>query len=234
MKIVVAGSGSSGNCYAIRTDHDYLLIECGVRAKEMLKAVDFQTSRISGCIVSHEHADHMRFFREYQKYGVKVYSSEQVKNDSSIIGMTRMKQTKIGSFTVVPFQVPHNGTECDGFYIRHPDGNIAFMTDLEYLPFDMSELGINHLMIECNYKAEYVDRDEHNADHVFLGHMELEACKRTISTFNTKYLKNIGLIHLSEFNADANEFREEVQRIYPKCYVWVASGGVQVDLSEVT
>lgn len=49
------GSSSSGNGYAIISDNEILLIECGVPAKEMLRAIDYQTSKVAGCLISHEH-----------------------------------------------------------------------------------------------------------------------------------------------------------------------------------
>ena len=55
MLIKVIGSGSSGNGYALISEGDILLLECRVPAKEMLKAIDYQTSRVVGCLLSHEH-----------------------------------------------------------------------------------------------------------------------------------------------------------------------------------
>lgn len=49
------GSGSSGNGYALIEENEILLIECGVPAKEMLKSINYKTSKVAGCIISHEH-----------------------------------------------------------------------------------------------------------------------------------------------------------------------------------
>ena len=50
MIVKTIGSGSSGNGYALISGGDIFLLECGVPAKEMLKAIDYQTSRVVGCI----------------------------------------------------------------------------------------------------------------------------------------------------------------------------------------
>lgn len=55
MLVKTINSGSSGNGYALISGEDILLLECGVPAKEMLKSIDYQTSRVSGCLLSHEH-----------------------------------------------------------------------------------------------------------------------------------------------------------------------------------
>lgn len=49
------GSGSKGNGYALITDEEILLIECGVSEKEMLKSIDYQAKNVLGCLLSHEH-----------------------------------------------------------------------------------------------------------------------------------------------------------------------------------
>ena len=224
LTITTVGSGSSGNCYVIDIDGEKLLIECGIHAREMLKAVNFDVRSIAGCVVSHSHKDHIQYVRDYQKYGFPIYMSEQSKpDDSSVFPMKRMRFTHIGRFDVLPFQVPHNGTECDGFYIRHKDcGELVYITDAELLPFDLSKLSVKHLMIECNYKAEYIDHESENASHVYLGHMELETCKKAIKNMYDSGLKSIGLIHLSHSNADENEFKNDVSECFPDAYVWVA------------
>lgn len=48
-------TGSSGNCYALINDNEILLLDLGVSAKIIKKAIDFRVSDISGCLVSHGH-----------------------------------------------------------------------------------------------------------------------------------------------------------------------------------
>lgn len=48
-------SGSSGNSYVLISDKEILLIEAGVRLMEVKKYINFQVSKIVGCIISHEH-----------------------------------------------------------------------------------------------------------------------------------------------------------------------------------
>lgn len=48
-------TGSSGNCHALISDKEILLLDLGVSAKEIKKAIDFRVMDISGCLVSHNH-----------------------------------------------------------------------------------------------------------------------------------------------------------------------------------
>lgn len=48
-------TGSSGNSYALMNDKDILLLDLGVNAKAIKKAIDFRVSDIVGCLISHGH-----------------------------------------------------------------------------------------------------------------------------------------------------------------------------------
>lgn len=197
MKIKTISTGSKGNGYALISGEDVLLLECGVPAKEMLKAIDYRTSMVNGCILSHIHGDHAGYIKQYMQYGIMVYTSDEVQSDietimgERTIGLQRMKRQQMGSFSVVPFHVPHGDTECDDWLIDSPEGRILFITDAEYCPYDFSKMNINYGLIECNYSEDYISREEDGAkfDHVLTGHMELQTCKRLIQSINSQSLK---------------------------------------------
>lgn len=55
MQLVVLGSSSKGNCYLLQNENDCLIIEAGVRFKEVKEVLDFNISKIRGVLISHEH-----------------------------------------------------------------------------------------------------------------------------------------------------------------------------------
>lgn len=56
MKLKVLGSGSSGNSYIMTDDNDqHLIVECGIHASEIKKAIDFNLEKVAGVIVTHGH-----------------------------------------------------------------------------------------------------------------------------------------------------------------------------------
>jgi len=231
MWIKVLGSGSGGNGYVVGDDKEALLIECGVNAREMLKAIGFRTAMVAGCICSHGHGDHAEFIEAYAKYGVTIYMSGESGMGLPVTSIQRMQWTQIGNFTVIPFGVPHNGTECDGFLIVHQNlGKLLFITDAEMCPFDMSNVGINHVMVECNYSIDYLDVTDPNKEHILSGHMELQTCKRFVKSIAGDNLKSIGLIHLSNSNSYGYRFRKEIQEASGIKNVWIAEKGMEVDL----
>lgn len=238
MKLKVINSGSQGNGYALIIGGEILLLECGVPAKEMLKAIDYQTSKVHGCLLSHVHGDHAKYIKDYMNYGIKCYSSDEVQTDietvygEKTVEFQRMKHHQIGSFSVIPFHVPHNDTECDGFLIKHEEiGNLLFITDAEYCPYDFSKFGIHHVMIECNYSKDYISKDLENYGHVLCGHMELETCKRFIQTISSPSLRSVGLLHLSTGNGHPERFRSEMKELADcDVDVWIADKNIEKEL----
>ncbi len=236
MIVKTIGSGSSGNGYALISGEEILLLECGVPAKEMLKAIDYQTSMVNGCILSHIHGDHAGYIKQYMQYGIKMFTSDEVETDveavigEKTIGLQRMKRQKIGSFSVIPFSVPHGETECDGWLIDTAEGRVLFITDAEYCPYDFSKMNINYGLIECNYSEDYLSAEDSSSKnhHVLTGHLELQACKRLIQSINSNSLRSVGLIHLSTGNGNPQRFRSEISELVDcDVGVWVAEKGAE-------
>lgn len=236
MLVKTTATGSKGNNYALVSGGEILLLECGVPAKEMLKTIDYQTSKVVGCLLSHEHGDHAKYIKQYMQYGVKVYGSDEVQSNIELIygekieGIKRMNRKKLGSFSVIPFRVPHGETDCDGWLIDTAEGRVLFITDAEYCPYDFSKMNINYGLIECNYSIDYITLEDDGVKNrrVLETHMELQTCKRLIQSINTDNLRSIGLVHLSAYNGNPQRFRDEIRsQVDADVDVWVAEKCVQ-------
>lgn len=236
MLVKTTATGSKGNNYALISGEDVLLLECGVPAKDMLKTIDYQTSKVVGCLLSHEHGDHAKYIKQYMQYGVKVYGSDEVQSNIELIygekieGIKRMNRKKLGSFSVIPFRVPHGETECDGWLIDSPEGKLLFITDAEYCPYDFSKMHINYGLIECNYSMDNIsfEHDEVKNRRVVQTHMEVQTCKRLIQSINSESLRSIGLIHLSAENGNPQRFRDEIRSVVDSdVNVWIAEKGAE-------
>ena len=58
MKLKVLGSNSLGNCYILENKDEALILEAGIKLVNVKKALNYNISKIVGCLVSHEHNDH--------------------------------------------------------------------------------------------------------------------------------------------------------------------------------
>jgi phosphoribosyl 1,2-cyclic phosphodiesterase len=238
MKLHILGSSSAGNAYLLNAGNELLLVECGVRFKEVEKAANFALKDIKGVIVSHEHGDHAKSIKKCQKYRIPIYASLGTLKACGVTGnaMKGLQIYKIGGFTVRPFGVVHDAAEPFGFLIYHADmGSLLFATDTPYLPYKFA--GLNHIMMECNYTKSILNANVKSGrigtvlrNRTVASHMSLETCLETLAVNDLTRVSNIILIHLSDANSDAAVFRDAVAR-RTAIATTIAVPGVTINLS---
>lgn len=238
-QLTVCGSGSSGNLYVIQNQDSGLVIEAGVAITELQRAVGFNTRKIAGCIISHEHSDHARFIEKYMEY-MKVYCSRGTMEGIKFRKMRRPivlepeKPCQIGIFKVTPFPVSHDANEPFGYLIEFAGRKVMFATDTYMIEYQFE--GLTHLMIEANYDApilkKNLDRGIINKSRMraIKSHMSINTCIDTVMGFDLSKVMKIVLIHLSHDNADAKDFkrRMEAQTGIP---TMIARKGLATDLN---
>jgi len=250
VQLKVVASSSEGNCYILESDTQALIIECGKSYKDVMKALNFNVSKIVGCIVTHEHGDHAKYYHEFVKSGIDVYSTDGTKESllkshgemtipfkrkSDFILQTgenvpRYDTQRIGEFLITPFQTIHEVTEPCGFIIEHDDmGKLLFATDTEYIRFNFK--GLNHILCEANYDKQILERGVENFEHVLRGHMEIGTTEKFIKQNATYELMNVVLIHLSQSNASEDKFVEIIDGI-GRFSTFKAYPGLQIELNK--
>lgn len=55
MVLDVINSGSEANGYIFQNDNEALIIECGCKLIDAKKALNWNTRKVVGCLISHEH-----------------------------------------------------------------------------------------------------------------------------------------------------------------------------------
>jgi phosphoribosyl 1,2-cyclic phosphodiesterase len=239
MKLKVIGTGSSGNAYILSNGDEALLIEAGVNIKEIKQALDFDFSKVVGCLITHEHMDHCKSANEVMRLGVNVYSGS--KTHQSINGdvvhralpISSRQTIKIGNFKVMAFDVKHDAAEPLGFLIEHKDcGKVLFLTDTYYCKYTF--LGLNNIIIEANYSKEIIDKKfgpdsdkEFLRNRILKSHFSLANCKDMLSANDLSQVNNIVLIHLSDSNSDEKQFKKEIHELTNKNVI-VASNGMDI------
>jgi len=246
MRLIVIGSSSSGNAYALETGGGILLLEAGVRFREVQKALSFR-SDIVGCLITHAHMDHASYAAEYAKRGIKIYCNGDVagKKDfpfGTCEVLEESKTVSIGSFRVMPFSVSHSnndGSECPsyGYLIRHRECGTVFFA-LDSYKFGFYVDGIDHWIIEANYddrilKTNVSDGkiDRAQANRLMLSHMSIDNTVHYLRECHAEMSKTITLCHLSERNSDPASFRDRVASEFG-VPTYVASKGTIVELSK--
>jgi phosphoribosyl 1,2-cyclic phosphodiesterase len=241
MKLKVIASGSKGNCYLLENNDSCLILEAGIKLMEIKKAIDFKTTKISGCLVSHEHQDHAKYIKEYLEAGITVNVPVSIfVSKFNFFGCGNLKiisgETVIhGKFKIMPFRLIHD-VECFGFLIFHPDfGRLLFCTDTKYIPYRFTNL--QHIVCEVNYDDERLEDNVVSGkinktvrDRVINSHMGLETFVDYLSKIETDNLKTITLCHLSDGNSDADKFIHEITG-KTGVKVIIADKGTEVELN---
>lgn len=234
MNLKVVSSGSIGNCYILENKTDALLIECGTSWKRTKQALNFDVSKVSGCLITHEHGDHCSQLNSVVKNGIDCFMSqgtfEAIQEKSKKVGcgnhrlnfIEKNKPFDVGPFKVIAFSVKHDAKDPLGFLIYHEDcGTVLYLTDTNMIHHKFNNL--NNILIECNYSdkimAEQIrksTRPKFVYERTRNSHLSLEQCKMILVQNNLDEVNNIVLIHLSDGNSNEAEFQQEIESLTGK------------------
>ena len=220
-------SSSRGNCYQINDSITPILIECGIPWKQIRQKLNFQTSNIAGCLISHSHADHSKAWQDVAKAGIDIYAST---GTIDALGMTGhrikpiepLKQFQIGTWAILPFPTEHDCDGSMGFLLANRAGEkLLFITDSFYCKYLFSD--ITHLMIECNHSYEILTQNveaglmpQAQKNRLIQSHFSLENVKKFLQANDLSRVKQITLLHLSDGNSNAEQFRREIMQLTGK------------------
>ena len=170
LSFISFGSGSSGNCAYIGDGDSGFLIDAGVDCHKVeieLKRNGIDMKSVKGIVLTHDHSDHVHYAYSIVRAHrhMHVYCtprtltgllrrhciSNRIKDYH--VAIYKEHPFKIGNFTVLAFEVLHDGSDNAGFFITHGKHSMTVATDLgcvsERADFYMRQA--NYLMIEANY-----------------------------------------------------------------------------------
>lgn len=233
-------SGSKGNCYYISDGASSILIDAGIPIDQIRRETGFHLSDVAGALISHEHGDHAKTVPALIRYGVDVYALPNVFSvwnadgfhcheiqNGIVDNKTLLRWVRgIGTFDVLPFDVPHDVPNL-GFFIRstHTGETLLYFTDCFYVKYRFPTP--TYLMAECNYDVGIVDEKialglEYEAfkHRLVKTHMSIDRLLGMLPQYDYTKIKQIYLMHLSDSNSDADEFKRKVQQL-TGCEVYI-------------
>jgi phosphoribosyl 1,2-cyclic phosphodiesterase len=218
MRFCVLGSGSSGNCTFVEHNSTRLLIDAGLRAKEIverLAKIDIDPSTLNGIFVSHEHHDHIQGAGPLaRKFHIPLYISPKALDHSSsalqhVLHFPIVSDIplQLGSITVTPFSTPHDAVDPLAFALRAGSSRACVVTDVGFIPESVRDriMSTDLLIIESNHDLEMLRTGPYPwnlkqrvmSNH---GHLSNEA----LAYFFTEYFdgtnRKVMLLHLSRQN----------------------------------
>ncbi|MBQ2676542.1 MAG: MBL fold metallo-hydrolase [Clostridia bacterium] len=212
-------SGSSGNSTYIGTGDGGILIDAGVSAAKIKKALgerDIDLSHIQGIFVTHEHIDHISGIKVLaSKNNIPVYLTEGTLQgikergmyydtvDYRILG----DETVAADMKITHFATSHDCIDSCGYVVQVGDRKIAVCTDLGVVTDEVKNAisGCDLVMLESNHdimmlqngKYDYALKRRVMSD---VGHLSNNACSgelvRLLNSGSTQFV----LAHLSRDN----------------------------------
>lgn len=237
MKLIIIGSSSKGNSYALQSDSgEILLIEAGIPLKEVKRAIGYKTSKVVGCITSHVHSDHAKYIPEYLKAGISVSSNDEVAEKyPGVDAMSENITFRFGNFGVTPFEVQHDAKNFGYLIHEQSYGTIFFATDCYNLHFCIQ--GCQVYLAECNYSDALLDKavaegktPRSQADRVRLSHMSLEHAVSWLQDCKAEQSAHqIILIHGSSRHLNPTKAVNKFQQVFG-IPVYYAQKGLEINL----
>jgi phosphoribosyl 1,2-cyclic phosphodiesterase len=137
VQVINIGSGSSGNALLVRDGATSLLVDCGIGPRiieSVLRANGTSWANLSGMVLTHEHADHVKSLPAALRKGVRIVCTPGTAHGARIPegGFESIDQ---GAFSfsqhvsIQPLTVSHDATEPCGFNITLGSTNICVITD---------------------------------------------------------------------------------------------------------
>jgi len=161
-------SGSSGNCYLIRSGDTAILVDAGISVRRIFEGLDktgTPKEQLAALLITHEHTDHTKSIRSVLKKvkNMKAYANamtwarigEQVCEEQKEIFETG-ESFLIGDIAVKTFRVFHDAAEPVGFTFSSGGKQISIVTDTgcicEEIISEIKEADI--LILEANHDVD--------------------------------------------------------------------------------
>jgi phosphoribosyl 1,2-cyclic phosphodiesterase len=219
--IQVLASSSSGNCYYINDGQTPLLLDCGISFKDIQRRLNFQTSSIAGVLLSHEHGDHSKACKDVLKAGLDIYSQQDTFDALGLKShrlrpVVAKEQFPIGTWSILPFELEHDCSNLGFLMQSNVTGEkLLYMTDTYYCRYNFS--GLNYILIECNHSYEILRANVDSGalpvamkNRLIKSHFSLENVKEFLKSNDLSHVQAIYLIHLSDGNSHAEQFKREI------------------------
>lgn len=244
MQLDVFGTGSAGNCYALRAGSGTLILDAGIPYRQALPKLG-TLKGVEGVVVTHEHGDHAVAVKDWLFNGINVYATEgtiKAIQEREPIQSNRLRIVEYfrpvftSSYTIQPIPTQHDAEQPCGFLIRYDrtGETVLYATDTYYL--SRTYPNVNYWIVECNYCDDITKQmvedgkiDKSLRDRLLTSHMSLRRLKDALSKNVLTATRKIVLVHLSDERSDEVRMVAEIQAATGKETV-AASNGMVIPL----
>ena len=143
-------SGSSGNCYLIKSDNTNLLLDAGISCKAIqtgLESLGISLKDIDAIFITHDHIDHIKGIKTLlKKTSCPLYTSrgtlEALVEKVSPLPYERLieagtEEISVGDIMAAPFDLSHDTEEPKTFAFTKDGAKVCVVTDTGYVSDDI-------------------------------------------------------------------------------------------------
>lgn len=161
-------SGSSGNCYLIKSESTAVLVDAGISRKKIYEGLErtgTPIEQLTALLITHEHSDHTKSIRTLMKKekNLKAYANAMTWGQISGEVCETQKQTfetgdafLIGDISVKTFRVSHDAADPVGYTFISGGKQISIVTDTgcmsEEIILEIRDADI--LILEANHDVD--------------------------------------------------------------------------------
>ncbi|MDD2215716.1 MAG: MBL fold metallo-hydrolase [Eubacteriales bacterium] len=214
-------SGSTGNCYLIKTKKTALLVDAGISLKKIiagLSQTQTNSEQVTALLLTHEHSDHTRSLGSLTRKNkeLSVYTNEKTREvlkdavESKRWTLFRNgKPFTIGDIEIKAFQVSHDAADPVGYSFYAQGRQVSIVTDTGCINEEIigEIMDADTLVLEANHDVNMlkIGRYPWFLKQRILGergHLSNESAARTLVRLlsERKKERNIFLAHLSREN----------------------------------
>ncbi len=215
MKSFALASGSSGNCFCIKTKNKTFLVDLGIsfsRIKETLETRNISINDIDAVFITHEHSDHCIGLSTFLKNSnCPIYMSKGTKSalnltEEQIIETKNHQIIIIDGIRIFCIEKPHDANEALSFIFEKNGKKIGIFTDMGHVTDQIKHIikSLDILYIEANYCENCIKKKKHSLNQNYLnrlmsnlGHLGLhQTIEALLQTCN--HNQKIILSHISQ------------------------------------
>ena len=195
-------SGSSGNCYLIKSDNTNLLLDAGISCKAIqtgLTSLGISLKDIDAIFVTHDHIDHIKGIRTLmKKTSCPLYASEGTLEAlvekisplpyERLVEVVTDEEVAVGDITATPFDLSHDTADPKTFAFASDGAKICVVTDTGYISDEIFDniKDADILALESNHERNILLYGSYPYSLKLrilsdVGHLSNEACAHALT-----------------------------------------------------
>ena len=229
MRFASIGSGSEGNGTLVVCEDSRLLIDCGFSAKEAVRrlvTLDVEPESLSGILVTHAHADHIKGVALLaEKFNIPVYMTWGTSQSSAhrkrpvsaelLRVISPHEGFAIAGINVEPVPVPHDCREPVQFVFHSKGRKLGVLSDAGAVTPHMVKAysGCDALLLECNHDSEMLQNGPYPPSLKQrvagrYGHLNNEQAACLLADVLWDGLQHVVMTHISQKNNHPEKARD--------------------------